>query len=77
MTIIIVEFFAESITEEVGTPNDIRLIESSTTSLTVGWTVRAITLYTNTTGTIPAYLISSKPQIGTMSDIISAMKFEF
>ena len=30
---------AEISTEEIGTPTDIRLIESSTTSLTIGWIV--------------------------------------
>jgi hypothetical protein len=32
-------YVAESITEEVGIPRDVRLISSSTTSLTIGWIV--------------------------------------
>jgi hypothetical protein len=32
-------YVAESIAEEVGIPRDVRLISSSTTSLTIGWIV--------------------------------------
>ena len=35
-------YFAEITTEEIGTPTDIRLIESSTTTLTIGWVVSGI-----------------------------------
>ena len=37
--------FVESVTEQIGTPSNIRLIESTTVSLTIGWTVSA-NLYT-------------------------------